>query len=89
MIRDLNGCSGFILIRDPKGGADKKIALNDVIVDETKASEILCRAIQTIRNDRFLGQGAPYIKIGRSVRYRVSDLLEYLERHRIDPEIRE
>ncbi len=56
------------------------------IVNETKASEILGRAIQTIRNDRHLRQGAPYIKIGRSVRYRVGDLLDYLERHRIDPE---
>ena len=58
------------------------------IVNETKASEILCRAIQTIRNDRHTKKGAPYFKIGRSVRYRVGDLLEYLERQRIDPEAR-
>lgn len=56
------------------------------VVDETKASKITGRAIQTLRNDRHLHQGPPYIKMGRSVRYRVSDLLDYLERHRIDPE---
>jgi len=56
------------------------------IVNETAAAEILNRAVQTLRNDRHLRQGPPYVKMGRSVRYRVGDLLEYLERHRIDPE---
>jgi hypothetical protein len=56
------------------------------IVDETRASEILGRAVQTLRNDRHLRKGAPYIRIGRSIRYRLSDLLDYIESHRIDPE---
>jgi hypothetical protein len=63
-----------------------KVLNENQIVNETKASEILCRAIQTIRNDRHTKKGAPYFKIGRSVRYRVGDLIDYLERHRIDPE---
>ena len=56
------------------------------IVNENKASKILGRAVQTLRNDRHLRQGPPYIRIGRSIRYKVSDLIEYIERHRIDPE---
>jgi len=56
------------------------------VVNETQASKILCRAVQTLRNDRHLCQGPPYIKLGRSIRYKVSDLMGYMERHRIDPE---
>jgi hypothetical protein len=60
--------------------------LNVKVVNETQAAEILGRAVQTLRNDRHLCQGPPYIKIGRSVRYQIRDLLNYLENHRIDPE---
>ena len=56
------------------------------VVDERKAAEILGRAIQTLRNDRHLRKGPAYIKMGRSIRYQVSDLLDYIEKNRIDPE---
>jgi len=56
------------------------------VVNEFQAAEILGRAVQTLRNDRHLRQGAPYIKNFRSIRYRVGDLWDYLERRRIDPE---
>lgn len=55
--------------------------LPDVVV-----SKIIGRAVQTIRNDRFKKQGLPYSKFGRQVRYRLSDVLEYLESRRITPE---
>jgi hypothetical protein len=58
----------------------------DRLVNEVQASKIMCRAVQTLRNDRHLCQGPPYIKLGRSIRYRVSDLMDYMEKHRIDPE---
>lgn len=56
------------------------------VINETQAAEVLCRAVQTLRNDRHLRQGPPYFRLGRSIRYRVSDLMDYLDRHRIDPE---
>lgn len=62
-----------------------QILAENKVVDENKASELLGQAVQTLRNDRHLRKGPPYIKLGRSVRYRVKDLLEYLDRHRIDP----
>ena len=64
----------------------EQVLSRDQVVDENLASKILTRATQTIRNDRHLRRGCPYIKIGRSVRYRVGDLLDYLEKNRIDPE---
>ena len=59
------------------------------IVTETVAAKILCRAVQTLRNDRHLRQGPAYIRLGRSIRYRVKDLMDYLDKHRIDPEAAE
>ena len=55
------------------------------VVDETQAAKILGRSVQTLRNDRHLRQGPAYIKLGRSVRYRIKDLIDYLEEHRVDP----
>lgn len=63
-----------------------KVLNENQVVNEIQAAEILGRAIQTLRNDRHLRQGPPYIKLGRSIRYSVGDLMDYLDRHRIDPE---
>jgi len=41
---------------------------------------------QTSANRRHLGSGPPYYKIGSSVKYKLSEALAWLERHRIDPE---
>ena len=63
-----------------------QMQMSDRTVRETEAAEIVGAAVQTMRNNRHLGKGPPYLKLGKSVRYRVSDLIEYLEKHRIDPE---
>jgi hypothetical protein len=56
------------------------------VIGEHEAAKILGKSVQTLRNERYLRKGSPYIKMGRSVRYRVDDLLGYLEKCRIDPE---
>jgi predicted DNA-binding transcriptional regulator AlpA len=55
-------------------------------INEFQVSELTGRAVQTLRNDRHRQRGIPYVKLGRSVRYIFSDVMEYLENHRIDPE---
>jgi len=55
-------------------------------VKERKAAQILSKSVQTLRNDRFLKKGCPYVKLGRSVRYLISDINNYLVQNRIDPE---
>lgn len=55
-------------------------------IDERQAASILCRSVQTLRNERFLGKGCPYVKLGRSVRYLIRDIEGYLQRNRIDPD---
>ena len=42
-------------------------------------------SLSTLRAHRFKRTGLPYIKIGRSVRYRAYDLEIFLSEHRIDP----
>ncbi len=42
-------------------------------------------SLSTLRAHRFKRIGLPYIKIGRSVRYRVCDLEAFISEHRIDP----
>ena len=55
-------------------------------VDERKVSEITGRALPTLRNDRHNRRGIPYCKVGRSVRYALSDVVEFMESRKIIPE---
>jgi hypothetical protein len=60
--------------------------LQDRFVNDVEAAEILSVSPQTLRNFRHLSKGPAYSKRGRMVRYRVVDLLEYMNSGRIDPE---
>jgi predicted DNA-binding transcriptional regulator AlpA len=53
---------------------------------EKEVAALTGRALQTLRNDRHRGQGFPYIKYGRSVRYRLSDILAAMDSRRIATE---
>lgn len=48
--------------------------------------EIVCaiRACSkaTVERDRWAGTGVPFLKVGRSVRYRKADILTWLEHHK-------
>ena len=50
---------------------------------DTEAGPILGLRPQTLRNKRSKGEGPPYYKIGRAVRYLEKDLLDYLEKRKI------
>lgn len=53
-------------------------------LDENKVAKITQRAVQSLRNDRMSRQGIPYYKVGRSVRYSLKDVLEFMDKHRIE-----
>ena len=55
-------------------------------INEYEAARILGKSVQSLRNDRCHCKGPPYLKLGRSVRYQVKDLLNYMQENRIDPE---
>lgn len=47
---------------------------------EHEVSAITGRAVSTLRNDRFLRRGIPYLKVSqRSIRYRTQDVLNFME----------
>lgn len=35
------------------------------------------RSVKTLRNQRVIGGGVPFVKMGRSVRYRLADVIEW------------
>jgi hypothetical protein len=55
-------------------------------VTEKKVSEVTGRALPTLRNDRSQKRGIPFSKLGKSVKYRMSDVVEYMESHRVETE---
>jgi predicted DNA-binding transcriptional regulator AlpA len=48
-------------------------------VDEREVCRITGRALSTLRNDRHFARGIPYVKVGRSVRYNLHDVFDYME----------
>jgi hypothetical protein len=57
-------------------------------VTEQEISVIIGRAVQSLRNDRYMGRGFPFHKIGKSVRYFLPEILAIMESYRVDPEAR-
>jgi hypothetical protein len=54
-------------------------------VTEKKVAEIMGYAVQTLRNQRFLGTGPTYIKLDRAIRYSLEDVFNYMEQHKVLP----
>jgi hypothetical protein len=52
-------------------------------LNEEQVSEIIGRAVQTLRNDRFNSRGLPYIKLGNQVKYSLSDIVAFMESRKI------
>jgi hypothetical protein len=57
-----------------------------IYLNEKEVAKITGRAKQTLRNDRFLGKGIPYCKVGRSVRYSLEDVIAFMENRKIETE---
>ncbi|WP_432474144.1 helix-turn-helix transcriptional regulator [Amphritea sp. HPY] len=56
----------------------------DVLLDEHQIAELTGFSLSRLRNDRYLKQGIPFIKIGSSVRYRMADYRAFIEQSRVD-----
>jgi hypothetical protein len=56
------------------------------LIDENQLARIMRRGIQTIRNKRLTddSDAVPYIKLGRSVRYLVDDVVDTILKNRIN-----
>ena len=60
--------------------------MEDRYINERKVNELTDRALPTLRNDRSKGIGIPYVKVGKSVRYRLSDVIGFMEKHKVQTE---
>lgn len=49
------------------------------LMTEKEAAELICYTPRALQNWRLRGGGPRYVKIGRSVRYQRSDVLEFIE----------
>lgn len=54
---------------------------DDRLIDTTEAAKILYAKPQTLHVWRHQGKGPTYLKIGRLVRYRMSDLVAFMEKN--------
>lgn len=53
---------------------------------EKELAQMGLKSRQALRNDRWLGRGIPYIKVGdRGVRYAKKDVQDWLQKNRVDP----
>ena len=50
---------------------------------DLEVSKMTGLAVSTLRNDRWLRRGIPYVKKGRSVRYSTNDVFDYMESRKI------
>jgi hypothetical protein len=71
--------------------SEQKQGVNDDLdrfryITEQEVSKLIGRGLQTLRNDRHMGRGFPYTKLGRSVRYRLGEILDIMESRRIETE---
>jgi hypothetical protein len=57
--------------------AEKSSTL-DSLLDEFDIARITKRSVASVRRDRLLRKGCPFVKIGSSVRYRPSDCEAWL-----------
>jgi hypothetical protein len=51
----------------------------DELLTEAEAAQLRRQSMRTLQAERLRGDGCPFVKLGRSVRYRRSDLMRFIE----------
>jgi hypothetical protein len=59
-------------------------ATMEQLINTQQLSELLQIQRSTIEKNRVMKTGIPYVKINRSVRYKLSDIQDYLDLNRVD-----
>lgn len=55
--------------------------LSDLLLSQREYAKVRRCSERTIERERASGTGCRYIKIGRGVRYKRADVLDFIERH--------
>ena len=51
------------------------------LMNQKQVAEYLGKSVKTLERDRWAGIGIPFVKVGRLVRYRADDDIEWLEKN--------
>jgi len=51
----------------------------DQLLTEIEAAQLRRQSVRTLQAERLRGDGCQFVKLGRSVRYRRSDVLRFIE----------
>lgn len=51
------------------------------LMNQKQVAEYLGKSVKTLERDRWAGIGIPFVKVGRLVRYRADDVMEWLEQN--------
>ena len=54
------------------------------LLTSKELAEILGVSVDTLANERYLNVGVPYVKFGKRVRYRLDDVITYLDNQRVE-----
>jgi len=52
------------------------------LLNERQVADLICQSVRTIQKWRVTGQGPAFYKLGRSVRYRRSEVFDWIEARR-------
>ena len=52
------------------------------LLRETDTAELICQSVRTLQKWRVAGQGPSFYKIGRSIRYRRREIIEWIDSRR-------
>lgn len=64
----------------PRGTKSTNEVELETLLTEHEYARITKRSVASVRRDRLLSQGCPYVKLGALVRYRPEDVRTHLER---------
>ena len=53
--------------------------MRHILLNEYQAAEMLGCSVHKMQKDRRTGSPIPFVKIGRSVRYKITDIQSYIE----------
>lgn len=57
---------------------------SELWLTEKQVALLIGFSLSTLQKNRHEGKGIPYSKIGRLVRYALSDIIAYMNEHKID-----
>jgi hypothetical protein len=57
----------------------RAIMQDSKLLTENEAAELRRQSVRTLQAERLRGDGCPFVKLGRSVRYRLSDVMQFID----------